>query len=150
MQGYHTYRREEDESCSSEEKDKTVNFDTDLTQRHVRFKQNENSAKDGEHDSKKNVDENTVRTVEETHLTEIPQATKTSEEQQHVKRLSNSSQENQKSQNKGHRLQDNQENSDIVNNVSYHQLPSSNKRSDKHDTKLMTSSFDEQHPKSPR
>ena len=158
LRGYLACTREEDERCSSEEKDKTVNFDTDLIQRHVRFKQNESSAKDGDHDSKRNADENTVRTVEETHLTEIPQATKTSEEQQHAKRLSNSSQENQKSQNKGHRLlsesdqnlHDSQHCSDIVNNVSSHVRPSSDKRSDKQDTKLMTSSFDEQHPKSPR
>ena len=202
MRGYLTYTREEDERCSSVERDKTENYDTDTVQRRVHFEQTEISAKGGAHDSMKNDPQNTVRKVEETYLTEIPPSgtgippsgtkippsgteippsgtkippsgtkippsetkippsgtkTRTSEEQQQSRRLSNSRQENQKSQNHDLRLssefdknfQDNQDYPDMANDVTP-RVPLNDKRNDKLDTKQITSSFDEQHLKSPR
>ncbi len=161
----YTGEADENSRYSSPERDKTENFDTDNIQRHVHFKQNDDSAKEEnvDHGPKRTVHENAVRKVEETYLTELPQTTKpkSSEDKQHAKRLSNSSRENnQKSHNEGRRisselptkdqiLQDNQLYPNAMNGVTS-DVPSSDNKSDNRDTKQITSSIEEQHSKSPR
>jgi hypothetical protein len=159
------YTRETDENskCSSPERVKTEHFDTDAVQRRVHFEQNDDSSKEKnvDHGSKRTVHEDAVRKNEETYLTELPQATESNspEEQQQTQRLSNSRQDNQKSHKEDRRpiselpkdknLQGNQVYSDDVNSVTSH-VPSSDNRSESHDTKQMSSNFEDQHSKSPR
>ncbi|CAB3985172.1 Hypothetical predicted protein, partial [Paramuricea clavata] len=165
VRGYLMYTRETDgnSKCSSPERVKTEHFDTDAVQRRVHFEQNGDSSKENnvDHGSKRTVHEDTVRKNEETYLTELPQATESNspEEKQQTQRLSNSRQDNQKSHKEDRRpiselpkdqnLQGNQVCSDDVNGVTS-RVPSSDNRSESHDTKQMSSNFEDQHSKSPR
>ena len=170
------YTREMDENSksSSPERLKTDTLDRDAIQRRVHFGQNNDSTKKDnvDHSLKENVHENAIKTNEETYLTEIPPATKSnlSEEIEHdAQDFSNSGQgdqtlsynrvDNEKSYRDGRRLStglakeqdvhDSQVYPDDVNDVTSHALSADNTNYN-HDTKQMSSSFEDKHSKSPR
>ena len=175
--GYLMYTREMDENSrsSSPERIKTENLDRDAIQRRVRFEQNNDGVNNENVDRlKQNIHENTIRTNEETYLTDVPPATRStiSEKLKHAQVSSNSGQDdqtlsqnshrpdNQKSQKEGRRLsssksaqeqnlQDDQVYPDDVNGETSY-VHSTNNRNDNHDTQQMSSCFEDKHSKTPR
>lgn len=170
--GYLMYTREMDENSrsSSPERIKTENLDGDAIQRRVRFEQNNDGVNHENVDRlKQNIHENTVRTNEETYLTDVLPATQStiSEKLKHAQVSSNSGQDdqtlsqnshrpdNQKSQKEGRRLsssksgqEQNLQDDQVHGETTY--VHSTDNRNDNHDTQQMSSSFEDKHSKTPR